>query len=136
MSTRRSRAIATSILRKFSACRSSREEKASLPILVTPSTSSAISLPNSRSRSSLVAAVSSSDVVQEAGCHRGDVHLESDEEAGDLEGVREVRLAGGALLTLVGDLRESVGALEQGQVGPRLILRDLLDERGKLGHSA
>src|SRR2546427_3395210 len=59
MSTRRSRAIATSIFRKFSACRSSREENASLPIFVTPSTRSAISRPNSRSRSALVAAVSS-----------------------------------------------------------------------------
>src|SRR2546427_209724 len=35
MSTRRSWAMATTIFRKFSACRSSREEKASLPILVT-----------------------------------------------------------------------------------------------------
>src|SRR5437870_3442342 len=59
MRTRRSRAIATSILRKFSACRSSREEKASLPILLTPSTRLAISWPNSRSSSSLVAPVSS-----------------------------------------------------------------------------
>src|SRR5205823_2354597 len=59
ISTRRSRAMATSILRKFSAWRSSREENASLPIFVTPSTSSAISAPNSRSRSSLVALVSS-----------------------------------------------------------------------------
>src|SRR5438046_2705358 len=48
ISTRRSRAMATSILRKFSAWRSSREENASLPIFVTPSTSSAISAPNSR----------------------------------------------------------------------------------------
>ncbi len=51
--------MATSILRKFSAWRSSREEKASLPILVTPSTRSAISVPNSRWRSPLVALVSS-----------------------------------------------------------------------------
>ena len=111
ISTRRSRAIATSILRKFSACRSSREEKVSLPSLVTPSTSSAISLPNSRSRSLLGGGGVLEDVVEQAGRHRGDVHLEVDEEVGDLEGVGEVRLAGGALLTLVGDLREPVGAL-------------------------
>ncbi len=52
--------MATSIFRKFSAWRSSREEKASLPILVTPSTRSAISAPNSRWRSTLVVLVSSS----------------------------------------------------------------------------
>jgi hypothetical protein len=38
------------------------------------------------------------DVVEEAGGHRGHVHLEVDEEAGDLEGVGEVRLAGSPLL--------------------------------------
>ena len=133
ISTRRSRAIATSILRKFSAWRSSREEKASLPILVTPSTSSAISSPNSRSRSLLGGVRVLEDVVQEPGRHRGHVHLEVDEEAGDLEGVGEVRLAGGALLALVGALRESVGALQQVQVGARLVLRDLLDQRLELG---
>ena len=73
------------------------------------------------------------DVVQEAGRHRGDVHLEADEEAGDLEGVGEVRLAGGALLALVGALREPVGALEQVQVGARLVLRDLLDQGLRAG---
>jgi hypothetical protein len=50
--------------------------------------------------------------------------------------MRKVRLARSSLLPLVGDLRESVGAFEQGQVGPRLILRDLLDQGRKLGHSA
>ena len=93
--------MATSILRKFSAWRSSREEKASLPILVTPSTSSAISRPNSRSRSALVALRVLEDVVEQAGRHRGDVHLEVDEEVGDLERVGQVGLAGRALLALV-----------------------------------
>jgi len=67
--------------------------------------------------------------VQEAGRHRGDVHLERDEEAGHFEGVRQVRLAGGALLTAVRTLREPVGALQHRQVRARLILRDLLDQR-------
>ena len=101
MSTRMSRAMATSILRKFSAWRSSREEKASLPILVTPSTRSAISAPNSRWRSSLVACGVLEDVVEEPGRHRGHVHLEVHEQAGDLERMGEVGLAGGALLALV-----------------------------------
>src|SRR5213596_675691 len=100
ISTRRSRAMATSILRKFSAWRSSREENASLPIFVTPSTSSAISAPNSRSRSSLVACVFE-DVVQQPRRHGRDVHLEVHEKGGDFDGVAEVRLAGGALLPAV-----------------------------------
>ena len=74
--------------------------------------------------------------MQEPGRHRGDVHLEADQEVGDLQGVGEVGLAGGALLTLVRDLREPVGALEQVQVGARLVLRYLLDQGRKLGHEA
>ena len=55
-----SRAMATSILRKFSAWRSSRLAKASLPIFVTPSTSSAMSSPNRSTSTALLVAVSSS----------------------------------------------------------------------------
>jgi len=69
------------------------------------------------------------DVVQEPGRHGRDVHLEIHEEGGDFEGVGEVRLAGGALLTAVRTLREPVGALQHRQVRARLILRDLLDQR-------
>ena len=54
-----SRAIATTILRKFSACRSSFEVKLILESFVTPSTSSAISAPNSFLMSFDVARVSS-----------------------------------------------------------------------------
>ena len=133
MSTRRSRAMATSILRKFSAWRSSREEKASLPILVTPSTRSAISAPNSRSRSRLGRVRVLEDVVQEPRRHRGHVHLEVHEEAGDLERVGQVGLAGGALLALVGLLGEAVGAGQQVEIGARLVLRDLLDQGLELG---
>ena len=76
------------------------------------------------------------DVVQQAGRHRGDVHLEADEQVGDLERVGEVRLAGGAVLTLVRGLREAVGALQHLQVGTRLILRNFLDQRFQLGQRA
>ena len=107
ISTRRSRAMATSILRKFSAWRSSREEKASLPILVTPSTRSAISLAELALEVLLGGLGVLQDVVEQAGRHRGDVHLEVDQEAGDLQGVGQVRLAGGALLTLVGDAQRT-----------------------------
>jgi hypothetical protein len=57
--TRMSRAIASSILRKFSACFSSRDVKLIWPIFVTPSTSVAISVPKSDSTWSSVASVSS-----------------------------------------------------------------------------
>jgi hypothetical protein len=50
------------------------------------------------------------DVVQEPRRHRDHVHLEVHEQAGHLERMREIGLAGGALLTLVGLLREPVGA--------------------------
>ncbi len=54
-----SRAIASSILRKFSAWRSSRVCQGIWPSLVTPSTSICTSPPNSRPMSSAVALVSS-----------------------------------------------------------------------------
>ena len=73
------------------------------------------------------------DVVQEAGGHRGDVHLEVDEEAGHFEGMGQVRLAGGALLALVGALGVAVGALQHDQVRARLVLRDLVDQGLELG---
>jgi hypothetical protein len=57
--TRRSRAMASSILRKFSAARSSRVFQGICPSLVTPSTSAWISGPNSWPMSSAVALVSS-----------------------------------------------------------------------------
>ncbi len=54
-----SRAMATSILRKFSASFSSALLNLTWPSLVTPSTMPAMSLPNSSSISSMVASVSS-----------------------------------------------------------------------------
>ncbi len=57
--TRMSLAIASSILRKFSACASSCEANSMRVILETPSTRPAISAPNSPAIPSLVAPVSS-----------------------------------------------------------------------------
>ncbi len=54
-----SRAMASSILRKFSACRSSRVVHDILPSLVTPSTRNAISGVNTCCSSSIVVEVSS-----------------------------------------------------------------------------
>jgi hypothetical protein len=74
--------------------------------------------------------------VEEAGRDRRDVHLEVHEEVGNLEGVRDVGLARGSLLTPVGLLRESVRPLQELEVGARLILRNLVDESLELGHVA
>ena len=57
--TRMSRAIAISILRKFSACASARLSKVRWVSLLTPSTSSAISSPNSTAIWGLAVGVSS-----------------------------------------------------------------------------
>ncbi|KAG1275311.1 hypothetical protein G6F64_014925 [Rhizopus arrhizus] len=59
MITRRSRDIASSILRKLSAAASWRSRNFSLSSLVTPSTSSATASPNSEASSSRVSGVSS-----------------------------------------------------------------------------
>ena len=57
--TRRSRAMATSILRMVAACWASRESNWTRSSLVTPSTMAATSLPKARSMSSRVVPVSS-----------------------------------------------------------------------------
>src|SRR6516165_476420 len=66
MRTRRSFAIATSILRMVAACCSSFESKRRRSSLVTPSTISAISVPKSRSTSPTVTAVSSTESCRRA----------------------------------------------------------------------
>src|SRR5439155_5435770 len=73
------------------------------------------------------------DVVEEAGGDGRDVHLEVDEEVGDREGVAQVRLAGGALLTLVRGLREAVSARQYIKISAWLILGNLLAQRLELG---
>jgi hypothetical protein len=75
-------------------------------------------------------------VVEEPRRDRRDVHLEVDEEARDLERVRQVGLARGALLPLVRLSRERVRALQHVEVRPRLVLRNLLDQCLQLGHDA
>ena len=128
--------MATSILRKFSACRSSREEKCELADLGHPVHQFGDLPAELALQVGLGGGGVLEDVVEEAGGHRGDVHLEVDEKVGDFEGVRQVGLAGGALLALVRGLRESVGPRHQVQVGARLILGNLLDQRLELSQAA
>jgi hypothetical protein len=74
--------------------------------------------------------------VEQAGGDGDHVHLEVHEEAGDLQRVGQVRLPGGALLTLVGGLGKSIGAVQDVQVSAWLVLGNLLQERLYLGHRA
>jgi hypothetical protein len=69
------------------------------------------------------------DVVEQPRRHRGNVHLEVDEEVGDFERMAEVRLAGGALLSLMRGGGELVSARQHVEVSARLVLRNLLDQR-------
>ena len=95
-----SRAIATTILRKFSACRSSFEVKLIFESLVTPSTRKATSSPNSCSMSSSVAQRVLDHVVEQAGADAGGVEPELGDDAGDGCRMDEVRIAALALLAL------------------------------------
>jgi hypothetical protein len=88
-----SRAIAMIILRKFSACDSARLLKLIWPILVTPSTSVAISLPKicsicGRRRERVL-----DGVVQESRDDARDVEAEVGDQGRDLERVDQVGLA-------------------------------------------
>ncbi len=96
-----SRAIATSIFRKFSACRSSLEAKLIFESLVTPSTRKATSCPKSRSMSSVVASVSSTTSWREAGADAGGVQLELGDDARHAGGVGKVGVSALARLALV-----------------------------------
>ena len=111
--------IASSILRKFSACRSSLDENGMALILVTPSTTCATSGPKSSSDPLDRGQRVLDDVVEQAGGDRHGVELHVGEEVGDRERVDEVGLPGMADLSLVLEGREHVGPPEQLDVGVR-----------------
>ena len=123
-----SRAIARSILRKFSACFSSREVKLIWPILVTPSTSAGDLLAEHvlqlRQRGERVL----DGVVQEAGRDAGDVEPQVGDDPGDLERVGQVGLAGQPALAAVHLRREFVGPLDGLERRRRAVGPDLVDE--------
>src|SRR5881409_3551829 len=84
--TRMSSTIASSILRKFSACRSSLDENRMALILVTPSTTwatSAEQLPDPLDGRQRVF----DDVVEQSGGDGDGIQLEVGQEVGDREGV-------------------------------------------------
>ena len=99
--TRRSFAIASSILRKLSACASSRLLNFSWSILLTPSTSSATSSPNALCDLGLRDRRVFDDVVQDRRVDRVGVEMQVGEDLGDGDRMGDVGIAGAALLALV-----------------------------------
>ena len=96
--------------------------------LVTPSTRRATSSPNSCSISSRVASVSSTVSCSSAGDDRGAVELHARQDAGDLERMGEIGIAGGAGLRAVRLHREDIGAVERVLVGRGIVGLDPLDQ--------
>ena len=129
-----SRAMATTILRKFSAWRSSFDVKLIFESLVTPSTSSATSAPNS-----LLDVVGRrervlDDVVEEAGADARRVEPQVGDDAGDAHGVDDVRLTRLSGLPCVHPEAVVVGPLDQVGVDRRLVGPDAIDELFCLKH--
>ena len=123
-----SRDIAISILRKFSAWRSRSDVNSIFAILVRPSTRKATGSPNRRRSSSEVVSVSSIASCSRPGGDRDLVHAHVDQDAGHLERVDQVGLAGEALLTLVDLGGEDVGALQELQVAAGVVLEDAVGD--------
>ena len=126
--------IASSILRKFSACRSSLDENGMALILVTPSTRCATSGPNSSSMRSMVVSVSSTTSWSRPATMAAGVELHVGEDVGDLERVDQVGLPRLAHLALVREGREDVGPPEQLDVGVRHVASDLVDQVFESNH--
>ena len=138
--TRTSCAIASSILRKLSACGSSRDWNSIWSSLDTPSTMSATGLPNELSISALVTLGVLHHVVEERGGEPLRVEPPLRQDAGYRERVRDVGLAGLAELSLVRVLGEREGALDERDVRGRQVvtkvsgeLRDFRHARSPLG---
>ena len=120
--------IASSILRKFSACRSSLDENGIAPSLVTPFDDvgdvGAEQLRDPLDRGLGVL----DDVVQQPGGDGHDVELHVGEQVGDFERVDQVGLARMADLSLVLEGREDVRPPQQLDVGVGIVCPDLFDE--------
>ncbi len=133
--TRMSRAIASSILRKFSACRSSRFCQGILPSLVTPSTRNAISEPNKRSSSAVVAEVSSTQSCRSPAQMEGTSSLQLADEPGDPERMHHVRVTRSPHLPVVGLGGKLITAPDEVDVRRGVIPLHAFDDVGDLEHS-
>ena len=126
--------IASSILRKFSACRSSLDENRMALIFVTPSTTWATSGPKSSSDALDGRQRVFDDVVEQPGGDGHGVELHVGEEVGDRQRVDEVGLAGMADLAPVLEGREHVGPAEQLDVGVRAVGPDFFEQILEANH--
>ena len=122
-STRTSSAIASSSLRRFSACLASRETSSSRFSLVRPSTSAPISWPNSWSISARVASVSSIVSCSSAATMVASSSLRSVRIAATSSGCEKIGIAGGPGLRAVRLHGVDIGAVEQVFVGVRVVGR-------------
>ena len=127
--TRMSPAIATIILRTFSAWASSPLRNSSLSSFVSPSTMRATSLPNSSLDVAEADGGVLDGVVQEGGGEGRGVEPEVGEDPRHGDGMLDVGLARETMLALVRVLGEAVGALEELRVGLRVVGTDLLQDR-------
>ena len=135
MMTRMSSTIARSILRKFSAWRSSLDENGIVLILVTPSTTWATS-----GAKQLLDALDGrqgvlDDVVEQAGGDGHHVQPHVRQEVGHLQGVHHIGLARMAHLSLVLEGRKHVGPAKQFEVGIGVVAPDLLDQIFEANHA-
>ena len=128
MITRMSRTMASSILRKLSACASARLLNWIWSSLLTPSTSSATSVPKRVVISSLAVGVSSMTSWRIAAISVCGVEPQVGEQVGDRDRVRDVGLARAAALALVGLEREVVGGLDPLDVLVGKVRLELVDQ--------
>ena len=126
--------IARSILRKFSACRSSLDEKRIALILVTPSTTWATSGPNKLANPVDGRQGVLDDVVEQPGGDGHDVQLHVGEEVGDGEGVNEVGFPRVADLSPVLEGRKDIGPPQQFDVGVRAVGPDFFEQILEANH--
>ena len=127
-STRTSSEIASSSLRRFSACSAFLETRSSFLILVSPSTSSPISSPNSSSISCARRGGVLDRVVQQRHRDRRLVEMHVGEDRGDFERMGEIGIAGGALLLAMLLHGIDIGLVEQRLVDVGLVALNALDE--------
>jgi hypothetical protein len=133
--TRTSRAIASSILRKFSACACSRRRNCSLSSLDTPSTSSATGAAEVLDQLLLGDARIFQHVVQQRRHHRRAVEPPVGQDLGDGQRMRDVGRAAGAKLAEVGFVGKAERVLDLLHLGRRQVLLDAVGQRCDGGHT-
>ena len=128
--------MASSSLRRFSACAAFFDTRSSLLILVRPSTSRPMSSPNICVDLGAGGVGVLDRVVEQRDRDRRVVELEVGQDAGDFERMREIGVAVGALLRAMLLHGVDVGLVEQVLVGVRVVARDPLDQLVLAHHGA